>query len=618
MFINEKESDILKSKNEKFISEVGESYSLYENIFDEFPLCLCIWDYRLDIVSCNDLYVDLLKMNSKEDFVENIFGMSPEKQPDGQLSSTKMLDLITRTFKNGKCQSHWIHIDTEGNEILTQLTLKKYEPDDKKTHDVVFMYAEKMDIKKITIDELDFENNVLYDEMIYRLILQQVPEITQNIWFCYDVKKTNLKYFKKDENQKARLVTSSNFPNGIIKEGFIYKNDILTYFEIIDDVHSGIEKNSDIRLVIDGEPVWHEVNYEIIRDKMGEIALVIGKLTSIKDQAKLESKGKLDGLTNCYNRDAFNRIITDVITSSSYEEEHTIWITEINDINTMNVKYGVQFTDLVLIDVANQLNEKLDDCIIGRIHGKFVIFKKNSGNDAVTEQISKDIVECFVNKYDASEGNVCKTSCNIGIAQFPKQGKTLIDIYTAGTTALEHSKIKGENAYLNYNESLDQKSLEQLNEIADESIADRTKVVASDLCLDVFNILHTNNVKKEEKITIALEKIANSCILDRCFILVRKEDEYEAINSYAKEGFDNNIESRSAEYVRKIFKNNSNNQGILIDKTGDIKSQICAKIIIDGEFKYVFVFEKHNEEHIWTDVEINTISQIAQIFSVFM
>lgn len=627
MFNEEKEALEIQNSDIDLADAITLNYRLFQKLFDDFPLCLCIWDYQLDIIACNDPYVDLLKMNSKEDLVKHFFEMSPENQHDGHLSSTKLLDLITQTFKDGSCKSHWIHIDKDGNEIPTQLTLKRFEVGDMKTRDVVLMYAEDMNVQKVTIDELELENNVLYDEMVYRIILQHMPEITQNLWFCYDLKKRNIKYFAKEEGSSAKLKTSSNFPNGFIKDGYIYKNDILKFLEIVDNIHSGIVKKSDIRIVLGGEPIWHEVTYDIIRDKTGEISLVIGKLTGIQDNEKLKSKEKLDSLTNCYNRDALNTIIGDIIDSSSYEDKHAIWIIEIHDINGMNVKYGMQFTDLVLIDMSNQLMENLKDCVVGRFHGKFVVFKKNCGTSQDIEEKTKEIIKCFVNSYESGD-DVFNTSCNIGAAVFPGQGKNVVDIYAAATTALEHSKVQGENSFLLYDDSL-KDSLEVLNsDISyEKSITDSTKTVSNKICLDIFNMLHSNLIEKQDRIYMVIEHIANEFQVDRCFVLTKQEDKYIAENTYSIDLDRAKADDKTIEEVREIFKN-ANDQGVFIcddlSETTAVKcvaevgSLIATKIITDGKLEHILLLEMFDKTRHWTDREVNTIAQISKILSVFM
>lgn len=628
MIFDEKEFMMNEDFGAKFDGELISNYRLSEKLFDDFPLCMCIWDYRLDILSCNDPYAEMLKIDTKDELATRFFEMSPEKQPDGQTSSTKLLDLITQTFRTGSSKTYWVHLDSDGKEVLTQLTLKKFQEDNMKTNDVVLMYAEKLNIQKVTIDELDFENTALYDEMVYRLMLQQMPEMTQDIWFCYDIKKTNFKYFSKQDGC-SKLKTINNFPNGIIKDGYIYKNDVLRFLEIIDDIHAGVNKKSDIRLNIDGEPVWHDINYEILRDKNGASSLIIGKLTSIQDYETLKSKKMLDGLTNCYNRDAFNEIISDAMSTSAFDEKHTLWMVEIFDINSINVKYGMQFTDLILIDIANQLLETLQDCIIGRVHGRFVIFKKNCHEKEEIDEKTYEIIKCFVNSYDGVGEETCETNCNIGVTTYPDQGKYLVDLYATLSTALEYSKNQGINSYAIYSEKLSELlEIELEKEEFEVTVADSMKIISSKLCIDIFNMLHTNFLEKQEKIDMVMEIITKEFKLDRCFILSNDGENYVPTSSYIREGACEEIFNKETSNIRAILKN-SNEQGVLVIEdlfkeqdtyrySGDFRALLASKIMINGQIKHLLVAETQEKVRNWSDEEINTISQISKIMSVFL
>lgn len=632
MNIDEQVSQKISNNDVDLVKSIVVNYTFFDKIFDDLPIGLCVWDYRLDILMSNRSYRNMTKIDSKEVFAEDFLEMSPEKQPDGQLSTTKMLNLITQTFKEGFCTSFWIHKDTDGNEIPVQLTFKKFEVDDVRTSDVVFMYAKDMNTKQVSVDELDFNNDILYDNVLYRLFLQHLPDFTANIPFCYDIKKSNIKYFIKKDDSKAELKTIENFPNGLIKEGLIYKNDILKFLEIIDNANAGKLSNDDIRLVIEGEPVWFNINFEIMNDKDGKHALAMGILTCIQDGESLKDKEKLDTLTNCYNKDAINAVISDIIDSSSNEDSHTMWIAEVCDINNINFTYGSQFTDLVLIDIANQLVENLPDDVVGRVFGKFVIFSKNCDTQEQIDEKTKEIIKCFANGYEI-KGQLCSTECTIGAASYPNDGENLTDLYSSARIALEVAKNQGENTYTQYDSSLADTEVEEVEgeaELFSYETSSNSKDMSDRLCIEIFNILHTLNNKSEDKLNVVTEHIAESLNVDRCFILGKKDNEYLPQFKYEQRPFADDIKSSTITEVRDFFRR-SDDQGVMIwnDLHGEdndenhhltnSKSLMAVKIICkDGNAQYILVVDMYDRSKKWTDKEANTLAQISKIISVFI
>ncbi len=598
---------------------------LFEKLFEDLPLCFCVWDYRLDIVASNNAYMDMLGSPTQEVFAEKFFDMSPEKQPDGQISSTKMLNLITKTFKDGESESFWTHLDENGEEVSFHLTFKKFELDNSKTSDVVFMFAKDMNIQNATVSDLDTDSEIMYHFHLQKLFLQHLPVITDSILFCYDVKKSTFNYFSKDENGASTLKTSYNFPNMLIKEGFVHKNDMLKFLEIVDDVNAGVIKNSDIRLVLNGEEIWHEINYDLIFDTFGNVTLAIGKLTSISDRETLENKEKLDSLTNCYNQVALNSILGDILDSSSNDESHTLWIAEVCDISATNLKYGSQFADLMLIDMANQLRDNLEGYIIGRVYGKFVLFCKNCGDNEDITRRTKEIVKCFFNSYEIQD-DVCVTACNIGASKFPLDGKNLTDLYASANFALEDSKQRGENEFSIFDESMGDGSTDA--ELMAEDLNINTKNINHKLCSEVFNLLYTKNTETDAKMNSLLQLICKEFKLDRCFILDNNADLYTASYIYALEGINKNISNISPSEIPLLNKD-SNFQGVTAyeDCTEKSDTTTClvgsrasmsVKIVVDGEIKGILAGDMCNSTRRWSTKEINTFAQCSKIISALI
>ncbi len=77
-------------------------------------------------VECNDATVNILGFSSKEDIYKvHPSVLSPKYQPDGRLSFEKAQELMDLTYKNGYIRFEWVHIDTNGKEIIMDIALTK-------------------------------------------------------------------------------------------------------------------------------------------------------------------------------------------------------------------------------------------------------------------------------------------------------------------------------------------------------------------------------------------------------------------------------------------------------------------------------------------------------------
>lgn len=119
---------ILKRTNDEEIREAEERVQLMLNAT---PLCCNLWNKDLQNIACNDEAVRLFGMSSQQEYLENFFALSPEYQPDGELSDIKALRYIKQAFSEGLCKFEWLHQDLNKNQIPAEITLVrvKYKDD---------------------------------------------------------------------------------------------------------------------------------------------------------------------------------------------------------------------------------------------------------------------------------------------------------------------------------------------------------------------------------------------------------------------------------------------------------------------------------------------------------
>lgn len=151
--------------------ELIESENKFRSLFDNAPLCVLVFDLKLEkIIRANKSAVALFKYPLDELLKMGPIALSPKWQPDGRESIKKIRADIEMVLKGEKVSKEWLYNDAHGNEILTQLTI--IVPPDTDLSQVyvnIVDITEKSAIKnelKEQLDELKKTNNEL-DRFVY-------------------------------------------------------------------------------------------------------------------------------------------------------------------------------------------------------------------------------------------------------------------------------------------------------------------------------------------------------------------------------------------------------------------------------------------------------------------
>lgn len=91
------------------------------------------------IVECNDAAVQLLGFSDKRQLLaRHPATFSPERQPDGRLSSEKSIEMDRQAQEEGFHRFDWIHLKKDGSEVPVEVTLTPVELDSGPGHLVVW------------------------------------------------------------------------------------------------------------------------------------------------------------------------------------------------------------------------------------------------------------------------------------------------------------------------------------------------------------------------------------------------------------------------------------------------------------------------------------------------
>jgi len=107
-----------------------ESETTFRRLFEESADPILLLDDS-GFFACNQATVTLLGYSSKEEFLHaQPWELSPERQPDGMLSSEKAELMILKAIRDGHNRFEWIHKKVDGTEfpvevMLTSITIKR-------------------------------------------------------------------------------------------------------------------------------------------------------------------------------------------------------------------------------------------------------------------------------------------------------------------------------------------------------------------------------------------------------------------------------------------------------------------------------------------------------------
>jgi signal transduction histidine kinase/CheY-like chemotaxis protein len=112
-------------------SKLRETDKRMRVMFDSAPIGTNFWDSNYFLIDCNMELVKLFELASKDEYCERFYELSPEYQPDGNLSKDIALKYIKKAFDEGYCRFEWMHQKLNGEIIPCDITLVRIKYDDR-------------------------------------------------------------------------------------------------------------------------------------------------------------------------------------------------------------------------------------------------------------------------------------------------------------------------------------------------------------------------------------------------------------------------------------------------------------------------------------------------------
>ncbi|MBL7065248.1 MAG: PAS domain S-box protein [Anaerolineae bacterium] len=101
----------------------GESEVKFRLLFERSPDAMLLLDGDV-FIDCNQAAVEMMGCASKEQLLAlRLYDISPERQPDGRLSTEKVRDLVAAAFREGSLRFEWVHRAVDGTDFPVEVLL---------------------------------------------------------------------------------------------------------------------------------------------------------------------------------------------------------------------------------------------------------------------------------------------------------------------------------------------------------------------------------------------------------------------------------------------------------------------------------------------------------------
>ncbi|AOV07522.1 EAL domain-containing protein [Sporosarcina ureilytica] len=205
-----------------------------------------------------------------------------------------------------------------------------------------------------------------------------------------------------------------------------------------------------------GEFHDYEVIYSNQLDNPGVNGIVCNfhNITQLKKmQREIQYMANHDLLTGLPNRRYFNeRLELEVRLANSEERKFAVLFLNLDGFKFLNDSKGHAIGDLLLIEIARKLKNKLTNKIelIARIGGdEFAILTTKVQDTFFVEQIAKEVLEVFDHPFEIKEYQLYLTS-SLGVSIYPDSGEDASSLMTNTNLALHLAEKSGNNTFQIY------------------------------------------------------------------------------------------------------------------------------------------------------------------------
>ena len=393
------------------------------------------------------------------------------------------------------------------------------------------------------------------------------------------------------------------------------------------------------------QPVWFRIRVTTQLDENQKPVKAIGILSNIDEEKRrsqrLLEKAQRDPLTQYYNKETAQTLIQEWLTTQS--TQNALMIIDIDDFKRVNDTLGHLFGDAFLIEATSRIRRLFrSEDILGRVGGdEFLVFMKNIPSKEQVEKKARQIIDAF-QSIELRNQKILKVSCSVGIAMTSPVNPDFHYWFHRADQALYSMKSKGKNQFAFYNQLADENAFFPMVEGASSvnaridsntSKTDETPQISE----FIFNKLY-NAQDLERCIQEILGIIGRHFDVSRVYIFENSDDDQFCTNTFEwcnqgipaeKENLQHISyqEDLEGQYLKNFDENGIfycqdihtlNPAQIRLLEPQKIKSMLQCLIKDRGRPRGYIGFDECREKRLWDQVQINVLTYVAEILSVFL
>ncbi len=285
---------------------------------------------------------------------------------------------------------------------------------------------------------------------------------TDKIRRIYDVVPIGVLTFDTDFNLLScnknglnlfNVRNTTQFTDNFIKSGYLKKHNTLFFerFEYAKIVGSSISE--DVIKISDDVEFWARIQIFYLLDESGVshyFEVFINDIQNSKEnEALLTKQAYVDALTNVYNRNYFNKLLTNEF-DQTFNDDYDcgLFVLDIDNFKRVNDVYGHNVGDIVLAKVADVVMEtKDDDSYFFRWGGEeFLLFKAVTSRTDMFK-IAERIREAIESVEFEQIGTI---TVSIGISIEDEKDYSFDTLFKRADEALYKAKRTGKNRSILY------------------------------------------------------------------------------------------------------------------------------------------------------------------------
>lgn len=192
-----------------------------------------------------------------------------------------------------------------------------------------------------------------------------------------------------------------------------------------------------------------------------------------------------DAVTGLLNFDGFKKEAQDFLEHSGRNGYHILAVIDIDNFHALNRKTNYSYGNDILKDISGILKmESSDGTLIGRVEDdNFILFINDCQKDDDGIGIIDNIFKSLHKTYTFNGRTYPELSACIGVSGYPYDGRSIDELFSNASRAVDIAKINGKNMYLFYNERMKKSwEIETYNVVPNISDAERTELAEFEKC----------------------------------------------------------------------------------------------------------------------------------------